>query len=101
MLLIAVCGVAVLAVVCWAALRESVPAAETFIPQTASGDHDDRPRDGGGPSEDTGRQADAQEPAGGGAEPRSLGDATVDDADTDEALAAAAALWGVLDHTAE
>jgi hypothetical protein len=102
MLVIGVCGAAVLAVICWAALREAAPVAEPFIPQSGSEGHDGRSPDDDGPAGEGERQrADGQgvppeSVAGGRTRPGALGDATVADADTDEALAAAVALWGVL-----
>ena len=87
MLLMALAGAAVLALVCWAALRES--GTTTADPQDAAG-----PR-AGGPDDD--RRPPAR-PLDGvlDAAPNELDDATVADADTEEALAAAAALWTVL-----
>jgi hypothetical protein len=91
MLVMALSGAAVLALVCWAALRETASAAEPFIPQRASRSQM------GGPPDRRRHVAPPRPPASGFApQPGELDDATVADADTDEALAAAAALWNVL-----
>jgi hypothetical protein len=91
MLVMALSGAAVLALVCWAALRETASAAEPFIPQRASRSQM------GGPPDRRRHVAPPRPPASGFApQPGELYDATVADADTDEALAAAAALWNVL-----
>lgn len=91
MVVMALSGAAVLALVCWVALRESASTAEPFIPQRASGSQiDDAP--------DRQRYVPPPRPSAGefAPQPGELRDATVADADTDEALAAAAALWSVL-----
>ncbi|HSK96315.1 MAG TPA: hypothetical protein VK891_06845 [Euzebyales bacterium] len=95
MLLMALFGAAVLALVCWVALREGGPVADAVIPQP-----DSEGQDGGPPGATT---AAPPTSAGGSAtgsarpgQPGELDDATVADADTQEALAAAAALWSVL-----
>jgi hypothetical protein len=130
MVLMAVSGAAVLALVCWAALRETAPANESFIPQhgpagqigseadrRVPGDGErqraggwgsegdgERQRAGGWGSEGDGERAGEWEmwaphnSFNGAGPPRTgaLSDATIADADTNEALAAAAALWRVL-----
>jgi len=92
MVVLAIVGAAVLAMVSWVALREaqrlprSLPAGGR---PHAHAHHDARP-------------ASAPDPAVNGhpvlaaSRRQVVGDATVADADTDEALAAAAALWHVL-----
>lgn len=89
MLAIAVFGAALLALVCWVALREAPPASDRFIPDTDPGSPpgDAEPRDHPPAHPLT---ADPTRAAA------ALRDATVADADTREALAAAAALWNVL-----
>jgi hypothetical protein len=137
MLIMAVSGAAVLALVCWAALRERAP--EHVIPQTSPDRHVDegegerqraggwgqeqgegeRQRAGGWGSEGEGER----QRAGGWGSDGSDGDAdavpsrplagavttdadglhntTFADADTDQALAAAAALWNVMTEDPE
>jgi hypothetical protein len=89
MLLIALSGAAVLALVCWAALRESETTPDAVIPQAESGTHD-------GMLEAPQAPPSPSVTAGLATAPDELDDATVADADTEEALAAAAALWTVL-----
>jgi hypothetical protein len=91
MLLMALSGAAVLALVCWAALRESeTTTADAVISQAGPGAHHDGMRHASQvPASPSVTAAPATAPA-------ELDDATVADADTDEALAAAAALWTVL-----
>lgn len=92
MLLMAVSGAAVLALVCWAALRE---AERPPGPSTARGDTTGH--GGAPPANRDGARADGQRQGAGSAlQIGGLVDATVADADNDEALAAAAALWSVL-----
>jgi hypothetical protein len=85
MLLMGLFGATVLALVCWVALRESEPTVDAVIPQPGSESQE-------------GAAASTPRPAAGvlTAQPGELDDATVADADTEEALAAAAALWSVL-----
>jgi hypothetical protein len=88
MLIMAVSGAAVLALVCWAALRETAP--RHFIPQTASEGHVGHPGDDDAGTTPPRPLAGTVTP-----EPEALHN-TFADADTDEALAAAAALWNVM-----
>lgn len=81
MVFLAVVGAAVLALFSWAALREAQQMSVRSIPRGST----PRPRP---PVERTPQPAMATISA--------LRDATPADADTDEALAAAAALWQVL-----
>jgi hypothetical protein len=108
MVLMAAFGAAVLALVCWAALRETAPELrgswfrETHggpaspvknhvIPQSPSGRHV-------GGSSDRDPDAAPQRPLAGAvtAQADGLHNSTFADADTEEALAAVAALWSVL-----
>jgi len=92
MVVLAVVGAVVLAMVSWVALREAQRLPRSF---PAGG----RPN---APGRHDARVASAPEPAINGhpvlaaSRRQVVGDATVADADTDEALAAAAALWHVL-----
>lgn len=95
MLVLAAVGAVVLALVSWAALREAQRLPRSFpIGAQANAVASVRARH-------PGAQPASANPARGGPAPASsrvqvVGDATVADADTDEALAAAAALWHVL-----
>ena len=103
MLIMAVSGAAVLALICWAALRERAP--RHFIPQTASECQIDqgegeRQRAGGRGSDDPAdddMDTTPSRPLAGtiADEPDALHN-TYADADTDQAIAAAAALWNVM-----
>jgi hypothetical protein len=94
MLIMAVSGAAVLALVWWAALRERAPAQ--VIPQTTPERRVEEPSDG-----------DVDEPPSrplaGAVTMNSDGlhNTTFADADTDQALAAAAALWNVMSQEHE
>lgn len=95
----AVAGAAVLAFVSWALLREAQRMAQTFIVDRAGTDRA-RPAVSGVP--DAEMDATSEPLRSVAAAPpriRALGDATLADADIDEALAAAAALWQVAVHT--
>jgi len=89
MLVVALSGAAVLALICWVALREGEPGGDAVIPQPGS-----ESQDGAGSGEAMPVPGTATGVAA--VQPGELDDATVADADTDEALAAAAALWSVL-----
>ncbi|CAN5882555.1 hypothetical protein BH23ACT10_BH23ACT10_34090 [soil metagenome] len=95
MFVLTVVGAAVLAFVSWACLREAQRMSTSFIPDRRTAVRVDRspPQVIPGYPELAG-PAPASPPR-----IRALGDATVPDADTDEALAAAAALWQVVVHT--
>jgi hypothetical protein len=81
MVILAVVGAAVLALFSWAALREAQQMSVRSIPRTAAPPP---------------RPAVERVPQPQVARIGALRDATVADADNDEALAAAAALWQVL-----
>lgn len=92
----AVAGAAVLAFISWASLREAQRMSRTFI-----ADHGDtdcvRPA-----VPDVQAEVTSEPSRSAAAAPpriRALEDATVADADIDEALAAATALWQVAVHT--
>lgn len=97
MIVIAVAGAAVLALVSWACLREAHRMSRSFIP------------DGGAPAVAAGGprrgvalgqpETVVAAPAPALSRIHALGDATVPGADNDEALAAAAALWQVVVQT--
>lgn len=90
MLVLAAVGAAVLAMVSWAALREAQRLPRSFprgARVNARAQRDARPTSAAGIN---GHAVLAPSRA------QVVGDATVADADTDEALAAAAALWHVL-----
>lgn len=95
MLVMAVAGAAVLAFVSWASLREAQRMSKTFIADRAV---PDRVRSTVSGVQDTNAGATSERSRSVAAAPpriRALGDATLADADIDEALAAAAALWQV------
>lgn len=92
MLLMAVSGAAVLALVCWVALRESQRPPGPYTGRDGTTDHTATP-----PLQHAATRGDGRRPAAGSVlQGSGLADATVADADNDEALAAAAALWSVL-----
>ena len=93
MLFLAVSGAAVVTVVWLAAMRDAAQRTRPFIPQA-------EPRSQTGAMVMRPLTAGAKSPAetcvGGAPHVGALRDATVADADTEEALAAAAGLWEVL-----
>lgn len=96
MILMAVAGAAVLAMVAWAALRE---AQQSGGPRHV--EHRPVDVDQGFSARESGYTARSSVADPRGGHPRAsrvpiVGDATLPGADTDEALAAAAALWQVL-----
>jgi len=94
MLIMAVSGAAVLALVCWAALRERTP--QHVIPQTSPDGHVDEGSDGDADAAPTRPLAGAVS-----ADADDLHTTTFADADTDQAIAAAAALWNVMTQDQE
>jgi hypothetical protein len=104
MLIMAVSGAAVLALVCWAALRESAP--EPFIPQTTPDRHvdeDEGERGRGSGGSNGHADVTPSRPLAGAvtANTDELHNTTFADADTDQAIAAAAALWNVITQDQE
>lgn len=101
MFVLTVVGAAVLALVSWVCLREAQRMSTSFIPDRGTAARVDRspPHAISGRPDWAGPVPPASQAALSLPRIRALGDATVPDADIDEALAAAAALWQVAVHT--